>query len=294
MENSAVPENRGQEDKVNLAIYAPSRIKMGDSFVIDVWAFLGGQRDKIEQLALRMGQKIAGEESESIVEHGSLLTLHIEAPKLSIEERTRTFVWDGHETVETFTCKLEPAKDPKARLWDVLGTVVVMVGGLRLTSLAFQIFVSEKTSEERRDVSGRASSPKTAFASYASDDRISVMRGVEGLKKAAPYMDIFIDVIALRSGDDWEKKLYSYIATSDVFYLFWSSAASESQWVDREWRLAFEKRGIQFIDPFPLESPEIVPPPKELESLHFNSLYQICVDAEKYIRSRVVGKPHEA
>jgi hypothetical protein len=54
-------------------------------------------------------------------------------------------------------------------------------------------------------------------------------------------------------------------------YLFWSEAASRSQWVEWEWRCGFQERGIDFIDPCPLVSPDSVPPPKELaDQLHFN------------------------
>jgi hypothetical protein len=40
--------------------------------------------------------------------------------------------------------------------------------------------------------------------------------------------------------------------------------------VEKEWRCALEARGIDFIDPVPLESPDIAPPPIELVELHFN------------------------
>jgi hypothetical protein len=39
----------------------------------------------------------------------------------------------------------------------------------------------------------------------------------------------------------------------------------------RQWKCAFKQRRIDYIDPVPLISPEIVPPPKELaEHLHFD------------------------
>ena len=55
-----------------------------------------------------------------------------------------------------------------------------------------------------------------------------------------------------------------------MLYLFWSDAARQSPWVEREWRCAYENRGVDFIDPVPLVSPEVVPPPSELADLHFN------------------------
>jgi hypothetical protein len=37
-----------------------------------------------------------------------------------------------------------------------------------------------------------------------------------------------------------------------------------------EWRTALDMRGIEYIEPVPLVSPEEVPPPEELSELHFN------------------------
>jgi len=42
------------------------------------------------------------------------------------------------------------------------------------------------------------------------------------------------------------------LATRPVF-LFWSREASQSKWVDYEWRSAAHARGVGFIDPTPLE-----------------------------------------
>jgi len=86
---------------------------------------------------------------------------------------------------------------------------------------------------------------RTAFASYASEDRDEVLRVVQGLQKGAPGLQIFLDVADLRSGQRWEEELWEVIPTRDVFYLFWSRAARRSPWVDKEWRCALESRGAR-------------------------------------------------
>ena len=50
----------------------------------------------------------------------------------------------------------------------------------------------------------------------------------------------------------------------------WSHNARESQWVDREWRYALTQKGIDGIEPIPLEPPDRCPPPQELNGKHFN------------------------
>jgi hypothetical protein len=90
-----------------------------------------------------------------------------------------------------------------------------------------------------------------------------------GLQKGLPYLDIFVDVDSLRSGKKWSQEIRKVIPSRDVFYLFWSANASKSHWVEEEWRCALSRRGLNFIDPCPLVSPKEVPPPAELEKLHF-------------------------
>jgi hypothetical protein len=90
------------------------------------------------------------------------------------------------------------------------------------------------------------------------------------MQKVAPNLEVFVDVASLRSGEHWQERLEREILSRDVMYLFWSEAASRSKWVDWEWRFGLERRGLDFIDPCPLAPPDKVPPPKELEDLHFN------------------------
>ncbi len=54
-----------------------------------------------------------------------------------------------------------------------------------------------------------------------------------------------------------------------VLFLFWSTAAKESEWVSREWRYGLERKGEDFIHPVILEGPPPPEPPPELAHLHF-------------------------
>jgi hypothetical protein len=95
---------------------------------------------------------------------------------------------------------------------------------------------------------------------------------VQGLRKARPDLQVFFDVETLRSGEQWENELRKNIDSSDIFFLCWSNSAKESKWVDYEWRYAYNYKGIDFIEPIPLETPTDCQPPEELSSKHFNDL----------------------
>jgi hypothetical protein len=56
-------------------------------------------------------------------------------------------------------------------------------------------------------------------------------------------MSYFQDILALDPGDRWEQQLYRHIDQADLFLLFWSSAAHESEWVRKEVRYALSRKG---------------------------------------------------
>jgi len=121
---------------------------------------------------------------------------------------------------------------------------------------------------------------RTAFASYSSQDREFVIGRLQMLE-AAVGLKAFFDVDSLRMGEDWEQRLIEEVPTKDKFLLFWSDHARKSEWVEREWRLALAKKGIDYILPVPLRP---APPPKELRKLQFSDRYARMADYERLKR----------
>lgn len=97
-----------------------------------------------------------------------------------------------------------------------------------------------------------------------------IARIIQGMRKARPDMDIFFDIENLRSGESWQNTLQTEIDRRDILFLCWSHFAKQSKWVDTEWRYAFNQKGADGIEPIPLESPSVCPPPEELSKKHFN------------------------
>jgi TIR domain len=87
----------------------------------------------------------------------------------------------------------------------------------------------------------------------------------------------FQDFLTLNPGQRWQAALYREIDTCDLFLLFWSSAARDSEWVRKELLYALECRnknlhGDPDILPVIIEGPPPIPPPPELEELHWNDM----------------------
>ena len=69
--------------------------------------------------------------------------------------------------------------------------------------------------------------------------------------------------------------MWDPLRTLTTWRLFWSSSAKSSEWVEREWRRALARRGLDHlappeIVPVIIEGPPIPEPPQELTHLHFS------------------------
>ena len=254
-------------DRVDFTVASPPVVAPGDSFVVDVWAHLPVERDKVLELARRAFADSAMVTKEKVglrVARDSDLVVTLAIEGLGIDRPYDVIHWDGSMANADFIVSVPPEAADGRRT----GSVTVTVEGLRLTCVGFMLEVTAAVLEQTlRSIP--ATGHASAFASYASQDRDLVLGRIAGMQKVA-NLDIFLDVESLRSGEDWERRLEQEIASREVFYLFWSRNAKASEWVEKEWRHALAQRGLAYIDPVPLEKPEVASPPAELSELHFN------------------------
>jgi hypothetical protein len=257
-------------DRVHVSLTAPAVLAPGSAAVLLVWAHLEAQRLEVIQRARASGA--AGDvrihsKGPVTLARGTRLAVRLELPDLLVDDPEDVLYWDGEIASATFPVRVPPDARPGAHP----GRVVVHAAGLQVLKLHFALEVGPAAAAPTRIVDARTEHHRTAFASYASADRDEVLARVQGMLKVAPDLDVFLDVASLRSGQHWARRILEEVPSRDVFFLFWSEAAHRSEWVEREWRCALERRGIEYIDPVPLVSPEQVPPPPELaEHLHFN------------------------
>ena len=196
------------------------------------------------------------------VEDNTAVKIALSSPDLKDVE-IETSPWNGKYLRFDFAPSIPEGFSKK----QILFIASVFFNDVLTTKLKFAISIDDiketKPQISRKDIF-------SAFISYASQDRSRVATIIQGMKKARPDLDVFFDVDNLRSGEKWEDVLRKEIDERDILYLFWSHFARESKWVDIEWRYALEKKGIDFIEPVPIEPPDNCPPPKELSVKHFN------------------------
>jgi hypothetical protein len=258
----------GKVDRVQFSVTAPSTVHPGASFVVNVWAHFEDQRQAVIQRAreaVASGEVFIQSKGLVQVVRGTMLTVSLRIEGLGIDAPEDTILWEGDigNAIFPVFVPLEAQQGPRH------GLAIIRVEGIQIAKIHFTLLVGKETAMVTQVSIGEERHHK-AFASYASADRDQVLPRVQGIQKVAPSLDIFLDVLTLRSGQYWEQELWQLIPKIDIFYLFWSENAKRSVWVEKEWRCALTTRGIDFIDPIPLVSPEEVPPPLELASKHFD------------------------
>lgn len=255
-------------DLVHFSMTSPQVVKPAASFVIYIWAHLERQRDIVIQRAQEAyaDDKISIQSKGPVkITRGTILSVRLKLEGLIVANPEDTILWEGEIGNAMFLVKVpEDAKEGSRS-----GVATIYIDGMQISRLYFVIQIGATQSKADRIPTQEARYRK-AFPSYSSKDRDAVLARIQGIQKVAPYLEVNMDVIRLRSGQYWEQELWKIIPQNDIFYLFWSENACKSEWVEKEWRCAFKTKGIDFIDPVPLVSPEEVPPPPELAGKHFN------------------------
>jgi hypothetical protein len=193
------------------------------------------------------------------------MSVSVSMPGFAISEENGTLLWRGRTGVVGF----EVRPSPQLGAGTHTGQARVSLGGMPIATIRFTLEIAAET----MPFANRTASVKqisSAFASYATEDRDDVLGRIQGMQKVLPSLDVFLDVLTLRSGESWQRRIDEEIAERDALFLFWSKAASQSTWVEYEWRRALALRGLEFIDPVPLHPPLVAPVPEELATLHFN------------------------
>lgn len=250
--------------QVQFSAIAPKEARKEDYSIIQLFMYEQAFRSAVEE-AIAMADTPVQEKRSGFqkVRDNTRVKIVLTCPDMPIDDNVQEQVWCGGYL--QFDFAICPPETFRKR--QILLTAAVYFDDVPATRLMLTIKALASYEEEievaRQDI-------LTAFVSYASQDRNRVGALVQGMRKARPDMDIFFDVVTLQSGENWENMLYREILRRDILFLCWSRNAMSSEWVDREWRFALENKGLEAIEPIPLEQPDICPPPRELWSKHFN------------------------
>lgn len=251
-------------DKVHFSAIAPKTFIKGEYSLIDIIMYENAFRNIVDEIAANAEEAVKETKSGTLhVGKNTKIKLVLTSPDLNITDNKEVQEWQGEYLTFRFAVEV-PVAYRKKQILFIASVFIDDVISVKLKFTAKIRSIREQKPEVlREDIS-------SAFVSYASQDRNIVAMIIQGMKKVRPDMDIFFDVDSLRSGDDWENALWDEIDKRDILFLCWTQFARDSEWVDAEWRYALEHKGIECIEPIPIEFPDVCPPPDELKQKHFN------------------------
>src|SRR5205814_10022224 len=120
---------------------------------------------------------------------GTTVTVRLSGEGLDVSPASQDFVWEGQEHYLDFDVRARKGSSHVTRL-----KFDVHIGGFVLARLRLDLAVRESRLRLRNYVFAEA--PRTAFASYASEDRPSVLDRVAAIRIVAG-LDIFMDCLSL-------------------------------------------------------------------------------------------------
>lgn len=252
-------------DNVHFSVTSPDKVKNNSRFLLTLWVHFHRERNEIKK---RVKEEMKNEnfllhsKGPVKIQKDTLFHVRLFIEDLIVENELETIYWCGETANATFLVNTPEYIEQGIRY----GNARVFVDGIEITRIIFSIEIADEITNVM-EIPVNEKKFTRAFISYSRKDKTEVLKRVQALQKITK---IWIDFYSLRSGQNWRDELRNAISKSDIFYLFWSKNAAESLWVEREWRCALQLKGIDYIDPIPLVSPEVVPPPDELSSKHFD------------------------
>jgi hypothetical protein len=282
------PASDGQEDIVDVSAFAPESGNAGENILVQVFLHRVDDATIAKALARKTDAEATHRGIATLtkeIARGQNVEIILEAPGLEIAEPLQSLIWRGEPRACQFLVSL-PAEAAgrtshfRVRLF--LGTKPesIPVGSLYF---AFKVHDSHNLFTSAADIQGDlAQRYKYAFLSYASADRAEVLKRAQALKAAR--IDFFHDLLSMEPGTLFEPRLFQEIDRCDLFMLFWSSSAAQSEWVRREAEYALVRQrasrgAVPDITPIILEGPPVPKPPETLKGIHFNDAIRYVIAA---------------
>jgi hypothetical protein len=280
------PETAVAEDEVTSSVYAPTEAQIGEVFLVQVFAHLEEEAAGLAEIAKAAQPGVIWRGADKLnekIKRGTELVFHLSMPGLEVDRPEQSRIWNG--TTEQLQFMVTVPRD--CQPGNLGGKVTVSRSTVPIGHLSFIIKISSKVPEAavarpaEPVAAGSLVRYRRAFISYTSRDRWEVLKRVQVLELVG--MEYFQDLLTLKPGDKWEKLIYEYIDKSDLFLLFWSKAASESEWVTKEVLYAIKRQAgkdgaLPEIKPVILEVPP-PKPPEGLSSIHFNDKISYLINS---------------
>ena len=263
-------QNKQELDDVFLAASIPEQVRPGDEFIVRFMAYI----ESLEKYVMEYFATLSPTAVSSYRlrhcrwQQGTNVLVKLYANHITVGCPEESFIWSGTSNLVEF----EAFVSANAPTQKTVLKIDVIIGGFVIAKLRLDLEINARLFSNR--VIGFKTQPAfTAFASYASKDRLRVLDRIAEIQRIG--VDVFLDCLSLHPGERWKPILEKEIKDRELFLLFWSKNAQKSRWVTWEWRTALKTKGLSGIDPHPLDPVTDAAPPRELSDLHFGDQYML-------------------
>ncbi len=239
-------------NSVDCSVFAPRRAAPGETVVIQVAVHMPSASDDLFGEATDDGddapRRSRSSSSEAPFPDGTLIEARLSAPGLRQQCPIQYLIWKGDRAIGAFSVRVPDRMNDDG----LFLRVSLVLEGVPLGSAPFRMPVEYGAQDDSRRARVPFRRYRSVFLSYSAQDRDAVMRHGRMLRLLG--MRTFVDVLELRSADDWEERLQEAIERADVVLLYWSEASARSRWVLHEAEYA---QRLQMRSGLP--HPDIVP-----------------------------------
>ncbi len=285
---AATQSAEAQTDLVDCSVFAPPRAAPDTRIMVQAFLHLVEQSDRVAFMAATMDDtaKLRGIQTLQVpIPRGTHVRVVLDGQGLLVDEPIQTLVWRGEPNVAAFSCMV-PADTAPGTIHPV---VRLYLGDEPVGRILFKLEIAAPTRSRELlpgpEMTGTSARRyRQAFLSYASEDRVEVLKRAQALKLA--NIGFFQDVLSLEPGERYERRLYEKIDEADLFMLFWSRHARASEWVAKEIAHARSSQqrtsdALPDIVPVVLDDPRDAPPPELLGDRHFNDTIAALISYEQ-------------
>lgn len=275
---SRTKEDHGAGENVQFTAFYPKAIHSKKWYDVLAYVHLPKYLDAITEdghSRLKIAQGRAGKSSTTAyqtIERGTEIIAVPELPGCVFNPPRSSILWleDWHRL--DFRLHVAETRETGISSLPRVGRIAFYVGPLLIAETPIWAEISDEIEGTSGDLEIERETNSiyhTIFVSYSHKDTLIVERLATAYKVLG--MQYLRDVESLRSGERWNSALLKMITNADIFQLYWSNNAKDSEYVEQEWRHALSLGRENFIRPIFWEHP-VPTPPDELNDLHFAHL----------------------
>ena len=270
--------------EVRLGFSAPKEAHPGDRCLVTFFASTVDLHEEVERKVRALDPSAIAHPDLARCRwrRGLKVTVRLSGENIEVDKPIQEFDWNGAFHIVPFDVTI--ARDAAAPM--TILALDVLLDGVVVAPVKFTLRIRPPEVEPSAEThTGWINPARTAFASYASEDRSRVLDRVAVLVEGGG-MEVFVDCLSLRPGDRWKPQIEEQIRDMELFLLYWSKGASRSEWVEWEWRKALHLKGKEHFKLRPLDPIKLTEFPEELEALHAESSIMLIRFGDEALRER--------